>query len=89
MLDFSAVVGVDATATRSCFLMLVQLMRSADVAVVFANMTHSLEALFRAHKVRRTVYFDRQHKISNYDCALCGAKLVRRSVFFVLIVGVL
>ncbi len=55
VLDFSAVVGVDATATRSCFLMLVQLMRSANVAVVFANMTHSLEALFRAHKVQHCI----------------------------------
>ena len=51
MLDFSAVVGVDATATRSCFLMMVQLMRSAKVTVVFANMNASLEALFRVHKV--------------------------------------
>lgn len=51
MLDFSAVVGVDATATRSCFLMMVQLMRSAKVTVVFANMTASLEELFRVHKV--------------------------------------
>ena len=44
-------VGVDATATRSCFLMLVQLMRSANVTVVFACMSPALEALFRAHKV--------------------------------------
>lgn len=51
MLDFSAVLGIDATATRSCFLMLVQLMRSARVTVVFANMRPHLEALFRAHRV--------------------------------------
>lgn len=51
VLDFAAVVGVDATATRSCFLMMVQLMRSANVTVVFANMSASLEALFRVHKV--------------------------------------
>ena len=44
-------VGVDATATRSCFLMLVQLMRSASATVVFACMSPALEALFRAHKV--------------------------------------
>jgi hypothetical protein len=31
--------------------MLVQLMRSANVTVVFANMAANLEALFRAHKV--------------------------------------
>lgn len=44
-------VGVDATATRSCFLMMVQLMHSANVTVVFTNMSASLEALFRVHKV--------------------------------------
>ena len=42
---------MDATATRSCFLMLVQLMRSAQVIVVFASMSSALERLFRAHKV--------------------------------------
>jgi len=51
VLDFTAVIGVDATAARSCFLMLVQLMRSANVTVVFANMNSHVETLFRAHSV--------------------------------------
>ena len=51
VLDFTAVVGVDATATRSCFLMMVQLMHSANVVVVFANMSENMLGMFRAHKV--------------------------------------
>ena len=33
LLDFSTVIGIDATSARSCFLMLVQLMRAAGVKV--------------------------------------------------------
>eukprot|EP01038_Epipyxis_sp_PR26KG_P008476 gene8476-11458_t len=51
ILDFTGVLGVDATAARSCFLMLVQLMRAAGVTVIFAQMSESIEQLFRAHNV--------------------------------------
>ena len=37
LLDFSAVLGIDATSARSCFLMLVQLMRASGVKVVFGS----------------------------------------------------
>jgi len=51
VLDFSAVLGVDATAARSCFLMLIQLMKIAQVVVVFANMSPTIERLLRSHNV--------------------------------------
>jgi hypothetical protein len=37
--------GVDATAARSCFLMLVQLMRTSNVTVVFTNLSSEIEGL--------------------------------------------
>lgn len=64
VLDFTSVLGVDATAARSCFLMLIQvrlthkyfdpfedsyhyttqqLMKIANVVVVFANMSPTIE----------------------------------------------
>jgi SulP family sulfate permease len=51
VLDFTSVIGVDATAARSCFLMLTQLMKAARVTVVFTSMSEEVEALFRAHAV--------------------------------------
>lgn len=51
VIDFTQVLGVDATAARTCFLMLVQLMKSADVTVVFANMSPAVESLFQCHSV--------------------------------------
>lgn len=51
VLDFSGVLGVDATAARSCFLTLVHLMKNAHVTVVFANLSDSVEELLRAHHV--------------------------------------
>ena len=41
LLDFSAVLGIDATSARSCFLMLVQLMRAAGVKVRWVFMFSS------------------------------------------------
>jgi MFS superfamily sulfate permease-like transporter/CRP-like cAMP-binding protein len=51
VLDFTSVLGVDATAARSCFLMLSQLMRSSDVKLVFAQISSKIEALLRCHDV--------------------------------------
>jgi hypothetical protein len=51
VLDFSLVLGVDATAARSCFLTLVQLLRRARVRVVFAHLSESVHALLSAHGV--------------------------------------
>lgn len=51
VLDFSDVMGVDATAARSCFLTLVHLMKNAQVRVVFANLNAKLETLLRSHRV--------------------------------------
>ena len=53
VLDFTATVGVDATAARSCFLLLAQLLRSAGVTVVFANASFRVLALLRANGVVR------------------------------------
>jgi SulP family sulfate permease len=54
VLDFSNVMGVDATAVRSCFLMLVQLMRASGVTVVFTDLNPAVLSLFTAHNVIQT-----------------------------------
>eukprot|EP01034_Spumella_vulgaris_P025301 gene25301-31741_t len=51
VLDFSHVLGVDATAARSCFMMLVQLMKRSGVTVVFAHMSYSIESMLRNQRV--------------------------------------
>ena len=51
VMDFSAVVGVDATAARSCFLLLTRLLRSSQVRVVFTGMTRDIERLLRSNGV--------------------------------------
>jgi len=51
VLDFERVIGIDATAARSCFLMLVQLMHQSQVVVVFTNMKPKIEASLRANLV--------------------------------------
>lgn len=53
VLDFSETTGIDATATKSCFLMLSQLMKASRVTVVFANMSRSIEQLFASNGVTR------------------------------------
>ncbi len=54
VLDFEKVFGIDATATRSCFLMLVQTMHKANVVVVFTNMKPNIESTLRANEVIST-----------------------------------
>lgn len=51
VMDFSAVVGVDATAARSCFLLLTRLLRASSVRVVFTGMSRDIERLLRSHAV--------------------------------------
>jgi CRP-like cAMP-binding protein len=53
VLDFSETTGIDATATKSCFLRLSQLMKASKVTVVFANMPRSIEQLFASNGVTR------------------------------------
>ena len=51
VLNFTEVSGVDATAARSCFLMLVQLLRNAGATVVFACPRKDIRQLLEAHGV--------------------------------------
>jgi SulP family sulfate permease len=51
ILDFTEVIGVDATAARACFLTLVHFMRTANVTVVFANLSKPVQELLCAHNV--------------------------------------
>ncbi|CAN0508281.1 unnamed protein product, partial [Laminaria digitata] len=51
LLDFSKVVGVDATAARSCFLMLKIALRTSGVDVVFSGLTPKVQGLLRSHGV--------------------------------------
>ncbi|CAM9197690.1 unnamed protein product, partial [Ectocarpus sp. 4 AP-2014] len=51
ILDFSNVVGVDATAARSCFLMLKIVLRTSGADVVFSGATRRVQALLRSHGV--------------------------------------
>ncbi|CAN0441593.1 unnamed protein product, partial [Scytosiphon promiscuus] len=46
-----AQVGVDATAARSCFLMLKIVLRTSGVEVVFSGATRKIQALMRSHGV--------------------------------------
>jgi SulP family sulfate permease len=54
VLDFEHVLGVDATAARTCFLMIVQLMRASNIYVVFTELSAQIEDLLRAHGVLRS-----------------------------------
>ena len=51
ILDFEKVFGVDATAIRSCFSMLAQIMRTSKVTLVFASLSEPLEARLRQNGV--------------------------------------
>lgn len=51
ILDFEGVFGVDATAIRSCFSMLAQIMRTSKVTLVFASLSEPLEARLRQNGV--------------------------------------
>lgn len=51
VLNFTDVSGLDATAARSCFLMLVQLLRNAGATVVFACPRLDIRVLLGAHGV--------------------------------------
>eukprot|EP00981_Chlorochromonas_danica_P011909 scaffold4342_cov166-Ochromonas_danica.AAC.15 len=51
ILDCSQLLGIDATAARSCFRSLVNLLREARVVVVFAQLSSEVEQLLRAHDV--------------------------------------
>ena len=51
VLDLKEVTGVDATAARSCFLSLLQLLRPHGIPLCLAHVTPQLEALLRAHDV--------------------------------------
>ena len=53
ILDFTDVLGVDATAARSCFLMLTQLIRASGVTLAFTALPVHVEELLRAHSVIR------------------------------------
>lgn len=44
-------VGVDATAARSCFLMLKIVLRTSGADVVFSGATRKVQALLRSHGV--------------------------------------
>eukprot|EP01043_Picozoa_sp_COSAG02_P072980 COSAG02_NODE_13992_length_1323_cov_1.394608_1_plen_378_part_01 len=51
VIDMHAVNGVDATAARSCFLALVQMLRPYGIPLCLAHVTPALERLMRAHGV--------------------------------------
>ena len=44
-------VGVDATAARSCFLMLKMILRTSAVEVVFSGANRKVQSLLRSHGV--------------------------------------
>lgn len=49
--DFSLVTGLDATAVRSCFMMLKCLLRNAGISVVFAALAPHMRELLVSHGV--------------------------------------
>ena len=49
--SFRTQVGVDATAARSCFLMLKIVLRTSGADVVFSGATRKVQALLRSHGV--------------------------------------
>lgn len=51
VMDFTYVIGVDATAARACFLLLSGLLKASGVIVVYTQMSESVEKLLRAHGV--------------------------------------
>ena len=51
VIDMHAVNGVDATAARSCFLALVQMLRPHGIPLCLAHVTPALERLLRSHDV--------------------------------------
>ncbi len=67
ILDFAHVVGIDATAAKSCFKTLSNLMKIANVTIVFANLTSSMQAILSAQGV---IDSDSSIVISTLDDAL-------------------
>ena len=51
VLDFSQVLGVDATAAHSCFLLLTKLLKTANVVPVYTQLSNEVERLLRAQGV--------------------------------------
>lgn len=80
VLDFSEILGIDATSARSCFLTLVHLMRSANVTIVFAQLKPSMEALLRVNRV----ISERSMVMPKVDDALewCEDQILQRSQCF-------
>ena len=76
VLDFGNVLGVDATAARSCFLMLKQLMRASGVILVFTNVSPVVKGLLIAHGVLT----EEDIIQTDLDCALewCEEKILER-----------
>jgi SulP family sulfate permease len=58
VIDLQGVAGVDATAARSCFLALLQLLRPHGIPLCLAHVTPALERLLRAHDVIRDDFPD-------------------------------
>eukprot|EP00613_Pedinella_sp_CCMP2098_P063671 CAMPEP_0171977020 /NCGR_PEP_ID=MMETSP0993-20121228/245027_1 /TAXON_ID=483369 /ORGANISM="non described non described, Strain CCMP2098" /LENGTH=94 /DNA_ID=CAMNT_0012628669 /DNA_START=15 /DNA_END=296 /DNA_ORIENTATION=- len=53
ILDFSGVTGLDASAARSCFLMLKQLLKTNGIICVFVVSSKPIRDLLLAHGVMR------------------------------------
>ena len=51
ILDFTEATGLDASAARSCFLMLKQLFKTHDIECVFVISSKKIRALLEAHDV--------------------------------------
>lgn len=49
--DFKYVLGVDATAAKNCFLIIVEAMRKSNIHVVFLDISNDIEHLFRKQKI--------------------------------------
>ena len=54
VIDFSQVIGVDATSARNCFLLLTKILHTAGVIVVYTEMSDAIEKLLVAHGVIAT-----------------------------------
>ena len=67
VIDFSQVIGVDATSARNCFLLLTKILHTAGVIVVYTEMSDPIEKLLLAHGVIATPPADGMGTDIDYD----------------------
>ena len=71
VLNFSRVNGMDATAIRSCFIVLKQLLQQHHISLVFTNVNKTILKAFQAHGVISSDVVSGSNNPLTLDCKVC------------------